>query len=219
MNAASTVASPLEALVREAAKVQRSIRELTSLAGQKLAASAYVREAMEIAKADANRLKKLRAEIEDAQTSMQALNGALRLMVRAVRSPNFPTPPRSARPLRYMLSQQAEAQLAKLAASPFELFAIAAQIAAEKHPEDFGKAQSSDAHEAQLFDLTQKRDQLYGEIATTYGPNDLVLWDWGEDGKCRAAFALSKGAVSIAPRENAAQRLVDWYLANEKVMA
>lgn len=215
MSAKLNGSTPFAELVREAAKIEREIQQLSSLGGQKLTAAAFLREAMEVARIDAARLKKLRSQIEGgASPGIHDVVATLRRMVRAARSANYPAPPRTMRPLRYMMTPDATAELAKLGASAFDLFALAALIAAEKYPDEFGEAESSDQHNARLLELTLKRDQLFARIGASYRPDDLLLSDWDAEGRCRAGFALSGGAVSIVPREDAPRRLVDWVLAH-----
>jgi len=213
--------SPFEALVREAAAVALELRELDSLAGRKLCAAAYVREATEAAGTDAARLKELREQIDaGASRGMRAVASALRLMVLAVRSPNYPAPPRMANRLRHMTTPDSTAELARLRASPCDLFALAAQIAAERHPEDFGQAEASDAHAARLLELTLRRDQLYQRIGAEFTPADLEIGPWrGPDRGCRVAFKLTSGEIEIGPAQDAPERLVNWLLAHEQAKA
>lgn len=202
------------AVVRAAAELEKQRRKLDTLEGFKLSPSAFFREALAAARSTPERISKLRGLLESNSPGLDAARSTLLKMVRAYRSPNWSGPPAELRRLNYLLSDGADAEVAALGFSVFELSCVAAQLTAEKHPQDFGEAESSQGVQQRLLELTLKRDQLFQRIASEFAPDDLLLDDWDAAGKCRASFKMTNGEVSIAPKADAGKRLVDWVLSH-----
>lgn len=203
----------LTALVTEAGEVVKELRVLDTPAAAKLTAPAFVAAAIMIAHTTPERLAKLRGEIEHPTGHNTGnIAATLRRMVVAIRSPNFPRPPTELRRLNYLTTPETVAELAALGSSTFELFALAAQIAAEKHPDAFGECTDSAAHDRQLIDLALKREELYSRISKGWGPTDVETSAPDSHGRVLQTFTLSQGQVSVHPLGNAGERLTNWFL-------
>lgn len=202
-------------LVREAVEVTRELRALDNVAASKLTAEAYLRDAMRIAQTTSERLAKLRSELE-RPTGHNTFEAAatLRRMVAAIRSSNWPRPPRELRRLNFLTTPETVAELAALGSSTFELFALGVQIAAEKHSADFGNCEDGDGYDRRLLDLAMRRDELYRQIENAYTSNDLLIGEPDAQGRSVVSFKLSGGAVPLGP--HAGERLVNWMLINNQ---
>jgi hypothetical protein len=185
---------------------------MNTLDAIKLTPSAYLRDAMEIARSTVERLTALRRELEGTRPGLDESRAALRRMIAAARSPNFSRPPQELRRLNYLLTGDALAELATLGSSSFELFALAVQIASEQHPENFGSCESSQDYDRRLLELAMRRDELNSRIATEFTVEDLLIGDPDARGMAQVTFRLSGGAVPLGPKANAGERLVNWLL-------
>ncbi len=205
--------SELTALLKKALAVEREYQKLTSLAGQKLSARAYLAEALKNSRCDAKDLTRLRREFEDPDgPGLDAARFALRKMVNSVRSPNYPWPPGDPVRMRHLVPDGALAELTNIHATPMQLFALAVQTAGERHPESFGEVESHEGWQRRVAELQAR-------IATAYNQDDILVDDLDATGRARVAFRISSGAVPIYPKENCGERLVNWLLANETAIA
>ena|SRR5258708_887860 len=213
--------SEFNALLKKALQVEREHQKLTSLSGQKLTAKAYLAEALKNARCTEKDLLRLRKEFEDPDgPGLEAAQFALKKMITAIKSPNWPWPPAQPAKLRYLgVSEAVLAELAPLRTGPMQLFALAVQRATELHPEVFGEIESSEAWKRRVEQLKRERIDLYARIATAYSQDDILVDDLDATGRARVAFRLSGGAVPIYPKENAGERLTAWLLANETAIA
>src|SRR5260221_12643407 len=95
--------SEFNSLLKKTHAVEREFKKLTSLAGQKLSARAFLNEAMKNARCTEKDLVRLRKEFEDPDgPGLEAARFALRKQIAAVRSPNWPWPPAEPASLRYL---------------------------------------------------------------------------------------------------------------------
>jgi len=201
----------LEQLVHDAFAKDAELRELDTLAGRKLSAKAFFREQLAVAGSTPEKIAKLRDSIEAKQThGIFEVRSVLRRMIAFARSPNVPGACGEARRLRHMLTDYAASELSLLGASSLELFALAGQIAAEKHPDAFGTVESSEDLQRRMQELKAKRDELYQRIATEFTPADLMYDSLDASGRARVSFTMTNGAVPIYPVQTAGERLVGW---------
>jgi len=201
----------LEQLVHDAFAADAELRELDTPARRKLSAEAFWREQVAAAGSSEEKLAKLRADIEQGTThGIFEVRSVLRRMIAFVRSPNVVGVCRDARRLRHMLTDYAASELSLLGASSLELFALAVQITAEKHPDAFGSVESSEGLKQRMEELKRKRDALYARISTEFTPADLRYGELDAGGRARVSFAMTDGAVPIYPVQNAGERLVGW---------
>lgn len=201
--------------VRELAQIERQYKEINTLAAAKLTPAAYVREAWQNA---GNPPQEHREKVRDALLNPNTFNaseaaGAYRRAIAAIRSVHFPSPPRELRRLNHLLTAGALAELAALNASSFDLFALAAETAAEKFPDDFGTSESTSGYERRLLELALKRDAAAQAIESGYDSTDLEIGKPDQHGNCRVTFAMTNGEVALGP--NAAERLAAWVMASE----
>ncbi len=208
--------SEFNALLKKALEVEREYRKMASLPGQKLTAKAYLAQAMANARSDTKDLARLRREFEDPDgPGLDAARFALRKMINAVRSPNYPWPPGEPARMRHLVPDAALAELTNISATPMQLFALAVQTAGERYPESFGEVQDHEAWKRRVEELELERVDLYARISTAYDHQDIIVDDLDATGRARVAFRLSGGVVPIYPKENAGERLTAWLLANE----
>ena len=205
-------ANGFEALVAEAVTVERERRARDTVRAAKLTPQAFLREAVAVARTTPERIVRLRAELEGGKPGLDQTSAALRRMIVAVRSVNFPSPPRELRRLNHLLTADALAELGAVGSSSFELFALAVQIAGERHAEDFGTCEDSAAHAQRLVELALRRDDLFGRMTTEFTADDLLIGEADSRGMALVSFRLSGGAVPLGPRHNAGERLLNWML-------
>jgi hypothetical protein len=202
---------PFEQLVRAAYAVDAELREFDTPARRKLSAGAFFREQLAAAGSTPEKIARLRDDIEQGTThGIFEVRSVLRRMVAFVRSPNVYGACRDARRLRHMLTDYAASELSLLGASSLELFALAAQITAEKHPEAFGESPGTETTAQRMAQLKATRDELYQRIATEFTPGDLAYSDLDASGRARVSFKLTGSAVPLYPTQTAGERLVGW---------
>lgn len=206
--------TPFESLVQDALRVEREWRAQSTVAACKLTAAAFQREADQIAHINQEQRAKLRAQIDSA-TDMPHLQQVLRKMTAFIRTPNCTRPTAEMRRLRFLTSDAADGQMAVLGSNVFQLFALAVERCADKYPDAFGLAESTEGHKQKLAELAQRRDELFAQIGVSYKPEDLMFDDVDATGRARVAFRVSNGRVPIYPRENAGERLVALTLDRE----
>lgn len=206
--------SPFDALVQEALRIEREYRVMATVAAAKLTAAGMQRAADQTARITPAERAKLRAQINSA-TDMPHLNQVLRKMAAFIRTPNCTSPTSEMRRLRFLSTDAADSQMGILGTNIFQMFALAVERCAEKYPDSFGLAQSSEGHKQHLEELAAERDRLFAEIGTAYKPEDLTFDDVDATGRARVTFKCSNGRVPIYPKENAGERLVALTLDRE----
>lgn len=208
--------SALAGAVTECVKVVQELRALDSPLQRKLTAAAFLKSAMRIANTTEERLRALREKIFDPEKTMYfEIKAFLRRAVVAIQSPNWPGPSRELRRYNFMITPEALAETVALGSSTFEVFALAVLIAIEAHPECFGTCVDLLAHQKRLVDLGMRRDDLYEQIGKTdWGPEEILTSPPDSTHRVLQTFVLSRGAVSVHPKDNAGERLVGWALSN-----
>jgi hypothetical protein len=200
-------------LVAEAAAIAQQVRELDTLEAHKLTPAAFLREAMAIARTDAKRLADLRKELDSGKPGIDHVRQAFRSMVTLIKSRNCTAPPKELRRLTFLLSDSSMAEIAALRSTSFELFAAAAQFCAEKFPEVFGTAESSEGIKRQLLEAMERRDRLYERIGQEYGPGDTETREVNlEKGTAKIYFRGTD--VLVYPQHDCGKRLVEWHLSH-----
>jgi len=203
-------------VLTEACKVVQEFRQMGTLAALKLTPAAFAASALRIANTDPQRLAALEAALDQPTFEACEAKASMRRMMVAFRSANFPGPPRELRRLNYLLTPAAVAELAVLGSSTFELAALAAKVATEKFPQDFGTCENIGEHEKRLLALGLKRDELYEQISEEVGTADIVTSAPDSEGRVTQTFACSHGLVSLHPKDNAGERLISWMLNQEQ---
>src|SRR5258708_15004324 len=148
-------------LLKKTLSIEREHRKLTSLAGSKLSAKAFLADAVTFARSDLKALAALRRELEGGGAGLDAARAALRKTVAAVRSPNFPWVPSDPSRLRYLGSDAALAELAMVHSTLPMLFAVAVLVATERHPESFGPVEDHQAWAQRVAELERIPLEFY----------------------------------------------------------
>jgi len=112
--------------------------------------------------------------------------------------------------IRWLNTEPGVAELIKFGSSTVELLCVAVQIAGERHPECFGKRDTSREIEEERARLIAKRDELYQRIGTEVTAQDLFIDDTGSK---PVSFALAP-SIPLAPKGSAGERLVNHQIAN-----
>jgi len=207
--------SKFDELLKRALQVEREHRKLTSLAGQKLTAKAYLADAMKNARCTDKDLTRLRQEFEDADgLGLDAARFALRKMIAAIRSPNYPYPPGEPARMRHLVPDGALAELTNIHATPMQLFALAVQTAGERYPNSFGEVESHEAWKRRVAGLQRERVELYAKLGASQQDEDRLEGPVDSDSRALITFRISNGEVPVFPRQNAGERLISWLLAN-----
>ena len=202
--------------LKRALAVEREYQKLTSLSGQRLTAKAYLDAAMKNARCDVKDLTRLRREFEDPDgPSLEASRYALRKIISACRSPQYPWPIAEPGKLRHLgVDAAVLAELANIpGATPMQLFALAVQITGERHPESFGSVESLPAWKQRIAELERERAELYAKLGTSYQREDRLETVDG-DGRVSVSFKVSNGEVLVHPEKTAGERLIRFLIAN-----
>jgi hypothetical protein len=205
-------------LCAEAVQVARELRELEGPASYKLTPEAFVAEAVKLAHSTPERIAELRARLEaDGGATWPASFGFLRRAVGFIRSPNCTRPPRTVARLAFLdPDDTASAEAGGLGAHGLaELFAVAATIAAERHPDAFGENRDWQAWESRLAELRRRRAELVAQLERAWTAEDVQFTeapgDLASQGYVKATFAITDGQVTVGP--GCGERLLGWLLA------
>ena len=102
----------------------------------KLSAADFAAKALRNAGTTPEALDELRAWLDRHESAnCSECRAVLRRLIAFVRLPSVQSPPAELRRIRWACSP---VEMAAMQAGPFEYLALAAQIAAAEHPEDFG---------------------------------------------------------------------------------
>lgn len=196
-----------EQLVKNAADTTHQLR-VVEANRPKLTGRAFVNAAVKNANTTPKRLRKLEQML--GQQTMEPLRGFIHRATIAIRD-NFCYPPDKLNRIRYLGNDDVAATMATVQSNYFEMFALAAVIAENKYPDNFGTITDWAAHEAYIKHLRATCAALYLEIATECRGSDLSVKDAGR-GMAYVTFAMTDGEVSLYPTRDAGSRLVDWVL-------
>ena len=210
-------ATPLfDDIVKEAIAVTKELNALNEPAAQKLSAAALTRSLLAAIESTPQRIATLRRALEKPTPGLDHARATLRRMVTFLRSPNAPRGPvREPGRLLYLSTRAADAELALLKASPIELFCVAVELAAEKHPEVFGDCDDPEGFAERLAELKRRQAELFDKIGTSFSPADLHIPDGDAQGRSTVSFKIAP-EVPIHPRGNAGERLINWLLTQQR---
>jgi hypothetical protein len=91
-----------------------------------------------------------------------------------------------------------------------ELLCIGAEDAGRLRPEAFGPWDSIVVRDAHFAAIRAKLEGLLSLLATSYTPADLMDTTEGKDGPFTTTFAITHGAVALAPKWDMPERLARW---------
>lgn len=208
-----------EQLVKEAAEAELQLRDLERPARKKLSAKAFVAEAIANARSSPEKVAALRQTIEGNATAFPYILRFLRKSVHAIRESHMPAPPPSASHsyLSVLGRDECGAELATLGSHVMELFCLAVQDA-ERFPDVFGTATSSEGWKRDHAATKKRRDELFARIGKEFTRDDEAHDDVRPDGFARVTFRISGGAVTTTPFANAGERLVNWIVVQPDVL-
>jgi len=174
---------------------------------RKLTAKAFLREALEVANTNNQRLDALEMAIERPimERSRQFYRNALKF----IKEPFCSCPPRKPSKLHWLSGHVDEltAELATARSNTFELFALAVRETTRKFPKSFGTIENMTLHNEKLHALQAERAELYRQIETSYTPADLQIRNVS-GGTASVSFAISGGEVPLG--EHGGERLTGW---------
>jgi hypothetical protein len=200
----------------EAVRVEQEFRSLVDHS-PKLSPQAFLREACANARLTPTRLAELQRALDARRADFPAIAGFLRQAAKWIREASCPRPPRDSRRLSWLGDVGQEA--ATFQTNTLELFAVAAAIAAEQHPEAFGDLEDWAAYEERVRVLHTRRQALYKQLGEAATMDDLLIGELGKDGQARITFKVSGGAVPIAPQSDAGERLVSFIVVTQPAIA
>jgi len=202
-------------LVKEAIKVSKELKALDDPRQQKLSAAALTRSLLAAIQSTPQRIATLRRALEKGAPTLAHAHAALRRMITFCRSRNAPLGPiRDPGRLRYLSTPAADGELASLKSSSIELFVVAVELAAERHPEAFGTCDDPEGFAERLAQAKARQAELFAKIGTSFTPDDLHIPDGDAQGRSVVSFKISDGQVPIHPRDDAARRLVEYLISH-----
>lgn len=151
-----------EELERELAAVERELADLKTPAGRKLSGPAFAKRALLQANTTREEVENLKRWLNYPDNFGAAeCNAALRRLIAFVKLPNLSAPPAEISRFRWAFTPAA---LADAPTGPFEFLALAALLAAESHPNCFGRFDSPDAVDARVKALTARQAELRSRL-------------------------------------------------------
>lgn len=209
-----TKRTPWEELVAQAvrAEVRRRAVEDT-LANRKLSARAFVALALRIAEMSDEDLAELERTLNSGGfTRYPGCHAFLREATRMMAEATWVHPTDDASRLRWMDDGGvALAELGTLGvrAGYFALQALGAKRATSGTPKSFGTVDDLSAHRADMAEAHRTRDELFARLGREWTAEDIELSPNGQT----LVVKISAGAVPAHPKENLAERLVNYILS------
>ena len=153
----------LDILVDEAATLYRRLTKLED--NLKLSYEAFLAESLEIAGCDQKRLDEVE-KIVNERDGTEEIQVYIRRYSKALREPNFPSPPRDpSRPMRIFGSEELAAQAAQHGLKSGELQCLAVKVTADRFgPLTFGPVEDRLEHEKQTTESRNRLTAIYAEM-------------------------------------------------------
>jgi hypothetical protein len=190
--------------------------QLVGLA-RKLSPKGFVVESLAAARSTPERIKTLRALLDGDPTAFPAslkFLGRTRSDITNLYSPGVQQPvtgPGNSLVARWSRDLPGlGAELAQHGFSLMELLVIAAEDATRLRPEAFGKWDSLADRDRYLEDVRLRLDGLLSLLATSYTPADLTDTVESKGSPPVTTFAITHGAVALAPKYDMPERLARW---------
>ena len=209
--------TPHGQILREVIAVSRKLEALQRFPANTLRCQDYVRATLSIdPRASLKGVSRLRAEMAKKAPSLERSQRALATIMSDLRGSNWRTTPPTKYPARINRygSPQVLAELASCGSSLVELYALAAEMVGDSHPELWGTATSLEEHEQEVAALEARKEELFKQGDEVLGPNDLQIDP--VDGNVPVTFLASRGEVPVAPRHDSGQRLVAYLMAQRE---
>lgn len=184
-------------------EVWRETQRLASHDASKVSATAMFRQALEFGRSSPERIAALRRALDgDGRTdSFPRARAFVRAAVRWLAEGHTTGVPRESYRLNYLSTpsgvlEQARPELAILGgANDYEAFALAIQIAAEKHPTAFGAVDDLEAHKMHVAEVTHRWEEMKAALPAAVTAQDMTISDVDAHG--RALVALRLGAIPL----------------------
>jgi hypothetical protein len=205
-------------LVAELVAAKREFAQLNTPSAGKLTPDAFAKRARKIAwpdlpdaqaLAECVKLRDVLFSSHETSARSETLS-SLRRMVAAYRSWNWAGPATELRRLNWAMSPEAIAELIGMKSGTFALSAVAALIAAEQHPGDFGTCEDLSQHQERLVSTRLRIDELQEQIKTAWVPDDLII---DPADKLPLAIKLGDGNVLLHPVGTLGERAANFLMA------
>src|SRR4051812_27611753 len=201
-----------EELVEQAVSITRRVTELESAAAHRLSAAALLRELFKAGVTSPKSVDRLRRKLDSPH--MANAQATLRRLVTALGMGAWSSGI-SLNRLATLSTSTTENELARVDATLAELFAIAIEQAAGKHPDAFGTCESPAAIRKEFDEIRYEQQELFARIGNTFKPTDLEEGLLDDRGFPVTGVRFREVVVPLAPRESVGQRLVAAYIAKE----
>lgn len=212
--------SAFEQLVKQTVEAEFALRDLERPARKKLSAKAFVAEAIRNAGTTPEKVAALRKAIEANPAAFPNLARFLRRSAKAIAEQHMPSPPPSASHayLGVLGRDEAAAELAVVGSHVMEAFAIAVENAAQQWPDAFGTATSSEGWKRDYAAALARRDEFRQRIPEDVTAADIDFGSLRPDGSTVPTLKISGGSVTLGPRENLGERVVNWVCGQADVL-
>jgi hypothetical protein len=193
---------------------------------RKLSVAGFVFETMRNARSTPEKIAHLRELLE--QRDPDALPASRVFLARAshtdianlasttIQEP--PTSPGNSTVRRWSRDLQGlEGELANVGHSLMELLVICIEEAGRLRPEGFGPWNSLQDRQQHLDSLRVRLQSMLDKIPGAFTPDDIEDWQESKDAPVVAVFKLSRGAVALSPKWDAAERLIAWAAKQEDI--
>lgn len=202
-----------EALVKEA--IAADIEYDAHMHKPRLTAQAFVGECLHRGNSDLTKIATLEIAIAERRDFQPGIVAYLRHIEGMIGQGRCSRAPKSYTHMNFPARDEAKSELQAFNGNLFELWALAAQHEAVRHPEVFGTIEDWPAWEAKAAELKSKRDTLFERIGREFDQSDLVIGEVRSDGAALITLKIAQpGMVTLAPQRNVGERLVAYLIAH-----
>lgn len=201
-----------EALVKEA--IAANLEYDAHMHKPRLTAQAFIGECLHRGNSDATKLAHLERAIAERRDFLPGIASYLYHIGSMIGQGRCSRAPMRYSSMNFPARDEAKSELQALNGNLYELWALAAQHEAARHPEIFGTIEDWGAWEAKAAELKAKREALLERIGKDFTHDDLVIGEVRSDGAALITFKLAPGLVTLAPQRNVGERLVKHLIAN-----
>jgi hypothetical protein len=190
---------------------------------RKLSIKGFASEAVRNARSTPEKITHLRGLLESDATALPAsrtfIGRATHADIANLASPTIQEPPTS--PGNSTMRRWArdlpglEGELAHVGHSVMELLVICIEEAGRLRPEGFGPWNSLQDRQQHLDALRVRLQSMLDKIPGAFTPDDIEDWQESKDAPVVAVFKISRGAVALSPKWDAAERLIAWAARQE----
>jgi len=208
-------------LLDQAVAAADQLAELDTPQAAALSAPAFVVAASRIAGFTEDQARELRDRI-DSDRTLEHLAGAIdggASFIAGRHAGRCPHPPTDVSRLRWLFSEDARSEMARIGANELTCFAVSAVVASErfgKYPESFGTCEDPIAHHRTLTEARARFEALCDRLESETPISALTITapdqpSLREQGLFHVAYSITDGAVSIG--QGSGHALVVWHQA------